>query len=66
MIRLQLDDLGLPREDIAGAHEALAAFAAAGEGLTRSWKVPAFGVTLTLLLSTQPHIVSYARISRTK
>lgn len=64
MIRSQLDDLGLSRTDIAGVHDSLETFAADGTGVTRSWKVPAFGVTVTLLLSTQPHVVSYAKISK--
>lgn len=64
MIRMQLDDLGLPREEVAEAHRALDSFSIDGIGSTQSWRVPGFGVTVTLLLSTQPHIVSFAKVSK--
>lgn len=64
MIRSQLDDLGLPEAEVREVNAALDAFARDGVGITRTWKVPGFGVAITLLLSTQPHIISYAKLSR--
>lgn len=64
MIRSQLDDLGLPEADVRGVHAALDEFARDGVGQTRTWKMQGFGVGITLLLSTQPHITSYAKLSR--
>ena len=64
MISSQLDDLGFPAGDVEDIKAALERFAADGEGCTRTWKFPGFGVGVTLLLSTQPHIVSYARVHR--
>lgn len=64
LIRSQLDDLGLPPSDIQGPLDALRTFETEGVGATRTWKVPAFGVAVTVLLSTQPHIVSYAKVGR--
>lgn len=64
MIRSQLDDLGLPGADLQPIHAALDEFAKEGVGVTQAWKLPGFGVRITVLLSTQPHIISYAKISR--
>ncbi len=65
MIRSQLDDLGFPdSEEIQAVHEALHVFVRDGTGVTHAWKMREFGVTIILLLSTQPHITSYAKITR--
>jgi len=64
MIRGQLDDLGFPAYDADPLHKALRDFADLGYGTTEKHSFPHLGVSVTLQLSTQPHIVSYARVSR--
>lgn len=65
MIRSQLDDLGLPDTDeVVAIRAALDEFARDGVGTTRTWTLPGFGVRVTVLLSTQAHITSYARLHR--
>ena len=64
LIASQLDELGFAAQDLEDIRAALSRFAADGEGCTRTWKFPPLGVGVELLLSTQPHITSYARAHR--
>lgn len=60
----QLDDLGFPEETLVDVRAALEEFAARGYGVTKTFRFRELGVAVTLLLSTQPHVTSYARVSR--
>lgn len=64
LIRAQLDELGFPEESLEDIGRALQEFSARGYGVTKTYRFADLGVTVTLLLSTQPHITSYARVSR--
>lgn len=66
MIRVQLEDLGIPPDTLAlrGVTSALNDYAAKGWGLTQTFRLPELGVAVLLLLSTQPHITSYARVRK--
>jgi hypothetical protein len=64
LILRQLQDLGFPDEDLRLPREALAAFADRGEGMTDVYKYRHHGVEVRLQLSTQPHVVSFARVRR--
>ena len=64
MIASQLRDLGLPDAELGEILAAVHEFAAQGVPITRTWKFSGVGVAVTLLLSTRPHIISYARVHR--
>ena len=64
MIRVQLEDLGFPEEALHGVKRALEDFGGKGWGATETFKFPGLGVSVLLLLSTQPHVTSYARVRR--
>lgn len=63
MIRGQLDDLGFPGETLREVQSALDDFGD-GHGATRTFRFPELGVGVSLRLSTQPHIVSFARVHK--
>lgn len=58
----QIDALGIPEELLTEVRAALEEFAINGHGVTKTVRLPDLGAGISLLLSTQPHIVSYARI----
>jgi hypothetical protein len=64
LITSQLEDLGIPEADLAPLKAALDAFAREGHGLTETYRLRALGVRVTLQLSTQPHVTSFARVGR--
>lgn len=64
MIQDQLDHLGFPAETLTPIRKALSDFVDQGWGSTQTHRMPDLGVKVTLLLSTQPHVVSYARVSK--
>ena len=64
MIREQLDHLGFPDESLADVRRALDEFAGEGWGLTKTYRMPDLGVAVSLLLSTQPRVISYARVGK--
>ena len=63
-IAAQLDDVGVPEDALRDMKAELERFAAQGLGCTRTWKFPEVGAAVSLLLSTQAHITSYARVHR--
>ena len=63
LIRSQLDELGFPEESLKDVQAALSDFCQ-GWGSTRTFKFPDLGVSVLLLLSTQAHITSYARVRK--
>lgn len=64
MIRVQLEDLGFPEDDLKPIKEALQTFVDRGEGWTETYKLPHLGVEVLLQLSMQPHVVSFARVRK--
>lgn len=60
----QLDGLGFPEEALADVRAALEEFVSRGYGVTKTFRFRELGVAVTLMLSTQPHVTSYARVSR--
>lgn len=67
LIESQLSSFGFPADEVLDApRAALRAFAADGVGSTTMQRLPALGVSVMLLLSTQPHVTSYARVSKLK
>lgn len=66
MLRAQLEDLGVAAETLAlhGVAAALDEFADRGWGLTRTFRLPEAGIAVTLLLSTQARVTSYARVRK--
>lgn len=64
LIRRQLEDLGFAHDVLGDVYAALDRFATRGEGSTTTHRFPGYGVKVILLLSTQPHVTSYARVTR--
>lgn len=64
LIAIQLQDLGVPEEDLAAMKAALRVFADEGVGHTQAYKLRHLGVEVLLQLSTQSHVVSFARVRR--
>lgn len=64
LIRTQLQDLGIPDQDLEPVGAALDEFVDRAEGVTRTFKLPHLGVAVLLQLSMQPHVVSFARVRR--
>lgn len=65
MILVQLQDLGVPERALEAMRATLDDFVG-GVGATQTWTLRDEGVKVTLLLSTQPHVVSYARVRRAR
>lgn len=64
LIRAQLADLGFAHDALTGMVADLDRFSAEGVGCTATHRFPEYGVRVILLLSTQPHVTSYARVTR--
>lgn len=62
-IRAQLGDLGFPEEALREVEAALEDFCT-GWGLTKTYRMPELGVAVLLQLSTQAHVVSFARVRK--
>ena len=61
-IRRQLADMGFPAADIADLRAALSRFAATGQSVTHTYRLPRLGVDVMLQLSARPHATSFARV----
>ena len=64
LIRTQLADLGFAHDALRDVVADLDRFANEGLGCTATHRFPEYGVRVILLLSTQPQVTSYARVTR--
>lgn len=60
----QLQGVGLPEEVTRPVVRDLEAFAATGQGVTRTVRVPGTPIDVHVLLSNQAHVASHIRIAR--
>lgn len=62
-IRAKLSELGFVEDDLSAVDTDLGFFEAHAASITNTHKFPHLGVVVHLVLSTQPHITSHARVS---